>query len=138
MWTCPDCDRIFGKAKQPHSCHKTPLEMHFKNKEKAKELFDFFVKSVNERIGKVRIISIPCCIHLFGKYDFLAILPKRDGLEIRFSLNRQLKDPRMIQSVPVSSKSFKNCLNLRSETEIDDEFFGWVSEAYHLKDKAKE
>ena len=134
MWTCPDCNRIFEKEKQPHSCHKVPLEAHFKNKDKVKELFDFFVKSVDEKIGKVRIISLPCCIHLFGKYDFLAILPKRDCLEIRFSLNRHLKNPRIFLSVPMSLKNIKNCLKIRSKTEIDKEFIGWLSEAYHLKD----
>jgi len=134
MWRCPDCDRIFGKAKQPHSCHKIPLEMHFKNKEKAKELFDFLIKTANEKIGKVRVISIPCCIHLFGKYDFLAILPKKDSLEIRFSLNRHLKNPRIIQSVPMSLKNIKNCLKISSASEIDKEFVDWLSESYHLKD----
>jgi hypothetical protein len=134
MWTCPNCGRIFGKAKQPHSCHRVSLKTHFKNKEKAKELFDFFVKSVNEKVGKVKAISIPCCIHLFGRYDFVAILPKRDGLEIRFSLNRHLKNQRITQSVPMSLKNIKNCLKISSASEIDKEFIGWIRESYHLKD----
>ena len=126
MWTCPKCSRVFGKSKQPHSCKNVPLENHFENKEKAKQLFDHLVEQVNKKVGKTKIISIPCCVHLFGKYDFLAALPKKDGLEIRFALDRELDSPRLNQSVPMSSKVFKNCFDISSKEEFDDEFIGWL------------
>ena len=133
MWTCTKCERVFEKAKQPHSCHNVPLKEHFKNKEKAEKLFNYLVERVNN-IGKVKIISIPCCVHLFGKYDFLAALPKKDSLEIRFVLNRELGSPRLKQSVPMSTNVFKNCFEITSEKEVDNEFIGWLEESYHLKD----
>lgn len=135
MWTCTNCGRIFEKTKQPHSCRKIPLEDHFKNKDKAKLLFDQMVKKINKSIGKYRIISLPCCIHLYGKYDFLAALPKKDGLEIRFSLGRVVNSPRLKQSVPMSAKVYKNCFEITLEKEIDDEFIEWLNQSYHLKDK---
>ncbi len=134
MWTCPQCGRIFKRAKQPHSCKRVPLEKHFENKEKAKELFDYLVEQVNSQIGKCKIISIPCCVHLFGRYDFLAALPKKGRLEIRFASDRELNSPRLKQSVPMSSKIFKNCFDISSAKEIDEEFVGWLKESYHLKD----
>ena len=133
MWTCNKCGRIFEKAKQPHSCKKVSLEQHFKNKEKAKELFDYLVKRVNAEIGKCKIISIPCCVHLFGNYDFLAALPKKDRLEIRFALNRELDTPRLKQSVPMSAKVFKNCIDITKVEEIDRELIEWIAEAYFFK-----
>jgi hypothetical protein len=134
MWTCLKCGRIFEKAKQPHSCQKIPIEQHFQNKEKAKKLFNYLTEQVNNNVGKCKIISIPCCVHLFGKYDFLAALPKKDGLEIRFALSRKLNTPRLKQSVPMSAKVFKNCFEINSEKEIDNEFIEWLKESYHLKD----
>lgn len=130
MWKCPKCGRIFEREGQMHSCNKVPLEEHFKNKDEAKTLFDYLVKIINTEIGHTEIISLPCCIHLFGKYDFIAILPKKYGLEIRFSLDRQLKNPRIIQVVPLSSKSFKNCLKIESTKEIDSELIDWLRESY--------
>ncbi len=135
MWICPGCGRIFEKTKQPHSCHKIPLEQHFKNKEKAKEIFDNLVSQINSKIGKCQIISLPCCIHLFGKYDFLAALPKKDRLEIRFGLERELDSPRLKISIPTSAKYFKNCIDLIEKEEVDGEIIKWLDEAYHLKDK---
>ena len=133
MWECTNCGRIFQKTKQVHSCNKFPLEQHFKNKEKARKLFKYLFEQIDKSIGKCKIISLPCCIHLFGTYDFLAALPKKDGLEIRFSLNRVLDSPRLKQSVPVSSKYYKNCIDVKNLKEIDGELITWVSEAYRLK-----
>jgi hypothetical protein len=134
MWTCQKCGRIFNKARQPHSCQKIPLTHHFKNKEKAKQLFEYLVKQINTKIGMCKIISIPCCIHLFGTYDFLAVLPKKDSLEIRFAFNRKLHTPRLKQSVPLSTKSFKNCVDITTKEEIDTELFKWINESFHMKD----
>ena len=135
MWICSKCERIFEKAKQTHSCNKIPIDVHFKNKDKIKEIFDYLVKQIKKQIGKCQIISIPCCIHLFGNYDFLAALPKKDRLEIRFGLDHKLKSSRLKQSVPVSSKYFKNCINIIKLEEVDKELINWLNQAYHLKDK---
>lgn len=133
MWTCSKCGRKFRKSNQPHSCKKVPLEKHFARKELAKELFDSLVKRIEANIGKVEIISIPCCVHLFGEYDFIAALPRKDGLEVRFALDRELKGKRITTCVPLSSKTFKNCLRVNSAEEIDAELLGWLKESYYLK-----
>lgn len=132
MWNCGKCHRIFKKANQPHSCHSVPLEEHFHKKEKAKKLFDLLVSNIEGYIGKVKIISLPCCIHLFGTYDFLAALPKKASLEIRISLDRVVDSPRLVQSVPLSAKSYKNCFEINSESDLDNEFMSWIKESYLL------
>lgn len=134
MWTCQNCNRIFEKENQPHSCKNIPLEKHFMNKDKTKEIFDYLVERINGQVGKCQIISIPCCIHLFGKYDFLAALPKKDKLEVRFALDRKLTSSRLKTCVPMSAKVFKNCFDISKKKEINDEFVKWLKESYHLKD----
>lgn len=134
MWMCPKCRRIFKNTNQSHTCKKVTLKKHFERKEQAKELFDFLVKQINSKIGKCKIISIPCCIHLFGKYNFLAALPKKDKLEIRFALNRKIKSPRLKEGASLSSRYYKNCLNIFEKKEINKELLEWLKESYHLKD----
>lgn len=109
------------------------MEKHFKNKNQAKDLFDFLVKQIESRIGQCRIISLPCCVHLYGHYDFLAALPKKDRLEIRFALDRKLASPRLKQSVALSAKNFKNVIDIKSNGEINKELIKWLDQAYHLK-----
>lgn len=133
MWVCNKCERIFEKQNQPHSCRKFPIEKHFINKEKAKNIFDQLFLKINESVGNSKTISLPCCIHLYGEYDYLAALPKKDRLEVRFALNRVLDSPELKQSVPLSSKSFKNCIDICSIEDINNELIGWIKEAYYLK-----
>ena len=134
MWTCPKCGRIFGKGGQMHSCHKVPLENHFKNKEKAKTIFNALVRKADSQVGPNKIISLPCCIHLFGTYDYLAALPKKDRLEVRFSSETKIESPRVTQNFPVSSKMYKVCLDLNSEKDIDARLLRWIKTSYNLKD----
>lgn len=133
MWVCPKCKRVFGKQNQPHSCVKVSLNKHFENKDKTKELFDHLLKKINKEVGLSKIISIPCCIHLFGKYDFMAVLPKKDKIEIRFALDRKIDSKRLKQYVPLSSRTYKNCIYIYSKEDIDKELIGWLKESYLLK-----
>ena len=133
MWTCPKCGRIFNREGQQHSCKKVPLESHFTGKQRAKELYDAVADRIGKEIGPVKTISLPCCVHLFGTYDFVALLPKKDKLEIRFALDRELKDSRIYTTVPLSKSSYKNCLYVWSKDEIDDELIEWLKESYNLK-----
>lgn len=134
MWTCIKCGRVFKKENQPHSCQKVSIESHFRNKDETRELFNFLLQQIEKQIGKCKIFSLPCCVHLFGTYDFLAILPKKDRVELRFALNRKLNTPRLKISVPMSSKVFKNCFDIYTKQELDNELMGWLKESYHLKD----
>ena len=134
MWVCNKCGRVFENKNQSHSCSVFPIDKHFDNKKHAKEIFEHLVNKIKDDIGEIKIISLPCCIHLYGKYDFLATLPKKDKLEVRFSLNRILDNPRLKQSVPISSTSYKNCIDLYSISDVDLELIEWVKESYYLKD----
>ena len=133
MWICPKCKRQFKKTKQPHTHKKISVVEHFKNKEKAKKIFDYLVDRVNNNIGKCKVISLPSCIHLFSNYDFLAVFPKKDGLEIRFLLSRKLNNLKVKQCVKVSSKVFKNVFYFDSKKDIDNEFIDWVRESFNLR-----
>lgn len=56
------------------------------------------------RSPKCDVLSLPCCIHLVGRYDFLAVLPKL----------------------------FK-CVDIESAEDIDEVVLAWIREAYHLR-----
>lgn len=135
MWKCSKCGRVFERKDQPHSYKKVTLEDHFKNKDAAKSIFDVLLKKMTADVGKCKVISLPCCIHLFGEYDFLAALPKKDRLEIRFGLHRALPGPKIKQAVQTSMTSFKNCIDIKSKDEIDNKLMSWLSEAYFLKSR---
>jgi hypothetical protein len=40
--------------------------------------FEHLVDEVNSKVGRCEVLSLPCCIHLVGKFDFLAVLAKKE------------------------------------------------------------
>ncbi|MFA6981734.1 MAG: DUF5655 domain-containing protein, partial [Patescibacteria group bacterium] len=83
--------------------------------------------------GECKVISIPCCIHLYGNYDFLAALPRKDKLEIRFALNERIDSPKLKQCVQMSADVYKNCIDIFSNEDIDKELIKYLKNSYHLK-----
>lgn len=125
QWTCPKCGRIFEKKNQVHSCTVYPLKNHFKGKEKVVvPLFRKLKTRIKKEIGQIRIISLPCCIHLFGTYDFAAVYALKDKIRIHFALDYKLDSPRIDKSSKYSASRFMYSLDIESKDEIDKELIG--------------
>lgn len=130
-WQCPRCNRTFRRTKQPHSCKTVSLESHLRHGE-LRSLFEHLLDEVNRKVGKCEVLSLPCCIHLVGKYDFLAVLAKKERLEIRFVLERELANSRVKRSARISRTLYKHVVDVHADDDIDEELLSWVREAYHL------
>jgi hypothetical protein len=133
-WRCPKCNRAFRRARQAHSCKTVPLEEHLRHDDALRSLFSHLLDELKSQVGSCEVISLPCCIHLFGTYDFLAVLARKRHLEIRFALRRRLEDPRVTRCVQIGKSSYKHSVDVEAAEDIDDELLGWLSEAYHLGD----
>ncbi len=133
MWTCDKCKRVFKKRNQPHSCNTIPMENHFINKPFAKELYDYLLVQIKNKVGPYNSISLACCIHLYGNYDFLAILPHIDRIEIRFASPDTIKSNRIMKTVNLSKKLIKVCIDIKNKDEIDIELLKLLKDSYILK-----
>lgn len=128
-WRCPKCNRAFKRTRQPHSCKTVSLDDHFRSGE-LQSLFEHLLDEVNRNFGKCLVFSLPCCVHLAGKHDFLAVLPKKGRLEIRFVLERELTDPKVRRSAQISKALYKHSVDVRANEDIDETLLGWMQEAY--------
>ena len=90
MRQCPKCNRQFQKTNQMHSCRPYALENHFTNKDKAKELFEYYKQQIEKNIGPVKIESLKCRIHFVGRYFFGACRALRDKMSIDFRIDHPL------------------------------------------------
>jgi hypothetical protein len=133
-WRCPTCARTFRRTGQQHSCRRVPLGDHLRS-DLARSRFEHLLTAVHRVIGPCEVLSLPCCIHLVGSYDFLAVLPRRDRLEIHLALQREVDDPRILGSNPLNSSCWMHRVDLRTDADVDELFLGWVREAYHLRDR---
>ncbi|MDD5317892.1 MAG: DUF5655 domain-containing protein [Candidatus ainarchaeum sp.] len=129
MWKCPKCRREFAKRGQGHSCTVYPLANHFKNKEHAKTLYDELLGKLSKKAGKIKVESLPCCIHLVSSYTFGCVYALRSGIRIHFSLQRKMESPRVREYAKVASKRFMHSVDVKGKKEIDAELLGWLKEA---------
>jgi hypothetical protein len=133
-WRCPRCSRVFRRTGQQHSCRTVSLEEHLAHGDAMRPVFDELLARVRNEVGAVEIVALPCCIHLCGTHDFLAVLPRKAWLEIRFTLRREIQAPRIKHATRVSGAKHKHSTDVASVQDIDDELLGWLREAYHLED----
>jgi hypothetical protein len=133
-WRCPRCGRVFRRTRQQHSCRTVRLEDHVGPGDAMRPVFEELLARVRREIGAADVVSLPCCIHLCGTHDFLAVLPRKARLEIRFSLRREVESRRITHATRISSAKHKHSTDIATVEDIDDELLGWLREAYHLED----
>lgn len=130
LWTCPDCGRQFLHQGQLHSCNHYSIEQHFKNKKISEALYKKFKSAVKKRVGSFQVESLECCIHFVDPVAFAAVKIMKDKIRIDFGLNEKLKSKRIVQKVPMSSKSTLYCVDVADEHEIDNELLDWIEKAH--------
>jgi len=134
MWKCPKCQREFQKNKQSHSCVIYPLENHFEKKsEKSKEIFETLIEKIEKQIGKIKIESVLCCIHLVGDYTFCGVCIQKDKIKMDFHLDNLIKDKRFLKVINVSKNRYFYYLEIQDKDEIDEELLEWLDASYHRK-----
>jgi len=107
------------------------VEDHLRDKPQASiAMFDRFVELVRN-CGDVSVAPTKTTITFKGaRRGFAGARPTETGLDVYLDLQRQERDPRIRQVSPYTKKLFVHHLRLTSIDELDDEFAGWVREAY--------
>jgi hypothetical protein len=132
-WRCPRCSRVFRRTGQQHSCRVVSLEEHLAHGDAMRPVFDELLARVHRDIGAAEVVALPCCIHLSATHDFLAVLPRKARLEVRFSLRRELRSPRIKHATRIGGSTYKHSTDIATVQDLDEELIGWLREAYHLE-----
>ncbi|MBP6922121.1 hypothetical protein KBB69_02175 [Candidatus Dojkabacteria bacterium] len=132
MWQCPRCKREFKKKSQSHSCVIYPIEQHFKGKDYSRDLFEKLVKEIEEEVGKIKIESLPCCIHLVSNYTFSGVWLLRDKIRLDFRVDYQIDSERIIKQEKLSTNRNLYYVELKDEEDIDKELLKWITDSYFL------
>ena len=137
MWKCNKCGRELTRENQAHSCKTVPLEKHFKDKEEAKLLYEYFKKKVKEKVGDFVVRPLDCCIHFDTSTTFLAVFALKNGIRLHLTLTHELKNPRIKDVGQYSANRYKHRIEIFDRKEVDKELLEWISEANQLLKKVK-
>ncbi|MGK3954548.1 DUF5655 domain-containing protein [Microbacterium sp. I2] len=96
----------------------------------AVELYHRFIEMV-ESIGPFTYAVSKTTITVKGeRRGFAGPRPYRSGLRGYFDLQREVTDPRIISVSPYTQRLFVHQYRVASMDDLDEEFAGWLQEAY--------
>jgi uncharacterized protein DUF5655 len=94
-------------------------------------MFDRVVEAI-QLIGPVRVLPEKTRIAFQTRMSFAQVTPRRGWLDGHVVLARRLERPRFRRIETFSPRNHLHAFRLVTEAEIDDEFRGWLAEAYRV------
>ncbi len=90
------------------------------------------ILAVVTALGRVTLMAEKTRIALHARMSFAAFVPRREWLNGHLVLARQVDSPRFHKVEVYSPRNVLHAFRVCTPDEIDDEFTGWLTEAYHV------
>src|SRR5262249_3672090 len=91
--------------------------------------FDALTTAI-KKCGPVKVLPEKTRIAFQVRMSFIAVQVRRSYLVGHFVFARQVKHPRFTRVETFSPRNHLHAFRLESLAELDDEFAGWIREAY--------
>lgn len=129
-WTCPDCQRSFGRKNQSHGCMPSgTVADYFEGRPPAlRKAYDAIERVVKKLGGKIDPVSV--CIMFKRARTFAEIRAKRERLDLYFILSRRLDDDRVRQHLRISAHRTAHLISIETAKDVDRDVREWLAEAY--------
>ncbi len=133
MWICEHCGRAFANHNQTHTCAPLgDLDAHFDRADTAvRETFERFL-AVAQLSGPVTVLPEKTRIALQVRMSFAALMPRKHWLNGHLVLARSVGSDRFTSVQVFSPRNVLHAFRLTGPDDIDDEFAGWIGEAYRV------
>ena len=118
---------------RPMSQTEWTVDDHLRGRDPAViRLYERFVELV-EACGPFEVSVAKTAITFKGsRRGFAGAKPKTQWLDGYLDLQRQLKDPRIRRASPYTKRLFVHQFRVTALDQLDEEFAGWVREAYEV------
>ncbi len=135
-WTCPECNREFGRNQQSHDCAPAmSLEEYFSTGPPHERPVWDAVKAHLDTLplseaGELHIEPVSVGIFLKSTRTFAQLRPKQKWVALSMGLSHRVSHPRIGRKVVDYNGRYYTVFNLRTPEDFDDEIRGWLTEAY--------
>lgn len=132
-WTCPGCDRTFGRKGQGHLCIPgTTIDDWFADEPAEHRAIHDAIAEHLELLGDVHIEAVAVGI-FYKRARMLAELRGRaDHLALGMVLPDSAEHPRFTRRSPMSGGRRFLALPLRTVDDVDDQVRDWLTTAWEL------
>lgn len=131
-WTCPRCDREFGRTNQGHTCVPgCTLDECFAPWPAARrEVYEALMAHVRT-LGPVHLDIVRVGVFLKHETKFAEVRPKARSLSLAFVLPRAVAGPRVARTTWGSADRVWHVVKLLAVPDVDEQVRDWLTEAYH-------
>jgi Domain of unknown function (DUF5655) len=130
-WTCPECQRPFGRRNQSHQCLPAmSLDEYFAARpDWERAIFDEVLDHL-EMVGDVTVEAVEVGIFFKRSRTFAELRPMRNRLRLSVLLSRRLRHPRIVKRYEGAGTRSAYFVDLHAPADVDDDIRDWLTEAY--------
>jgi hypothetical protein len=130
-WTCPKCDREFGRARQSHVCVPgcTVEECFAPWPPVYREIYDRIMDHLGA-LGPLHADAVGVGVFLKSDRKLAEVRPKARSLQLYLFLPRPVAHTRIARRLPPSGDRTMHVVKLLRPADLDASVLGWLTEAY--------
>jgi hypothetical protein len=130
-WTCPRCDREFGKTNQSHTCIPGGSAGDtFRGKPpEQRQIYDAIAAHL-KTLGRVHADAVQVGVFLKTDRKLAELRPKSKWLSCNLYLPYAIDDPRIARTIQIAYDRYVNEVKLRTVDDVDEQVREWLTEAF--------
>ena len=135
-WTCPRCDREFGRERQAHTCIPgVTVDAAFAGRPASlPAIYDAILAHLLS-LGPVHEDAVSVGVFLKCDRKLAEVRPRSRDVWLGLYLPRPVQDRRIAKVIGPSGPRVVHVILLRGAAEVDDQVRAWLTEAFlHASD----
>jgi hypothetical protein len=132
-WTCPECGRLFERARQSHECAPgLSIEEYFSTgPAHERPVFDAVMAALAP-VGPVHADVVSVGIFLKNPRKFAELRPMQRWVAVSFALDRRAAHRTITRKVVDYGGRYWHVANVAGPDDVDSDLVSLLSEAYDL------
>lgn len=130
MWTCPRCDRSFGRPNRPHVCEAgLPIALRLDELPEPQRKAAEAVIAVARRHRDLVVEAVAVGIFIKRERTIVEMRPKKRWLDLSFITTTHIASERIARAIKLSTGT-AYFVHLHDERDVDRELRGWLATSF--------
>ena len=131
-WTCPRCDREFGRANQSHTCVPgCTVDAAFAGRApRLRAIYDEIIEYLSG-LGTIHEDAVTVGVFLKRDRKLAEVRPRSADVLLTLYLPRSVRDRRIARVLGTGGPRVVHQILLREARDLDDQVREWLAQAFH-------
>jgi len=132
-WTCPNCDRTFGRSNRPHVCAAgMPIEVWLAERTNPQRRAAEAVLAIARRYRGLVIEAVGVGVLIKRARTIVELRPKMRWLDLSFISSATITSTRIARTLEMSA-GHVYFVHLADRSDVDAELRGWLTAVFRAR-----